>query len=198
MKDGQIRIQRYYFGADWGFSIDPSVLVRCFIIGRTLYVDAEAYRVGCEIDHLPFLFGGMDDPEIRRLNGEAFTSLMTKKKELWRGIPGARKWKIVADSASPEIISLMKRRGFPLMVEAKKGAGSVEKGIEFLQGMEIVVHPDCVHTLEELASYSYKIDKHTDDVISVLEDKNNHVIDALRYALEGQRTSNYNLEALAT
>jgi hypothetical protein len=35
-------------------------------------------------------------------------------------------------------------------------------------------------------------------VISVLEDKNNHVIDALRYALEGQRTSNYNLEALAT
>ena len=33
---------RYYFGADWGFSVDPTELVRCFIIDRTLYVDYEA------------------------------------------------------------------------------------------------------------------------------------------------------------
>jgi phage terminase large subunit len=38
-------------GADWGFSVDPSVLVRCHIIGRKLYVDYEAYQVGCEVAH---------------------------------------------------------------------------------------------------------------------------------------------------
>jgi phage terminase large subunit len=101
-----------------------------------------------------------------------------------------------ADSSSPD--AYMKRHGFPRMTEWKKGAGSVEDGIEFLQSFDIVVHPECPHTAEELANYSYKIDSKTDEVIPVLEDKNNHVIDALRYALEGTRHSTYNLDALAS
>ncbi len=44
----------FYFGADWGYSVDPTTLVRCFIDGRKLYIDQEVYRVGCEIDHFPF------------------------------------------------------------------------------------------------------------------------------------------------
>jgi phage terminase large subunit len=92
----------------------------------------------------------------------------------------------------------MKRHGFPRMTECKKGAGSVDDGIEFLQSFDIVVHPECPHTIEELANYSYKIDPKTDEVIPVLEDKNNHVIDALRYAVEGTRRSTYNLDALAS
>jgi phage terminase large subunit len=43
-------------GADWGFSVDPSVLVQCYIVGKTLYVPYEAYMIGCEIDSLPDLF----------------------------------------------------------------------------------------------------------------------------------------------
>lgn len=152
---------RYYYGADWGFSVDPTVLVRCYIEGRTLYVDREAYKVGCEIDRTPALFDA---------------------------IPGARKWPIRADSARPETISYMNRNGFNI-VSALKGAGSVEDGIEFLKSHEIVVHPDCRHTIDELTLYSYKIDKLTDEVLPVLEDKENHVIDALRYALEGARRS---------
>ena len=46
----------FRFGADWGFSIDPSVLIRCYIDGRRLYVDHEAYMIGCEIDQLGDLF----------------------------------------------------------------------------------------------------------------------------------------------
>ena len=51
----------------------------------------------------------------------------------------------------------------------------------------IVVHPRCVHTIDELATYSYKVDKLTDAVLPVLADKDNHVMDALRYACESAR-----------
>jgi phage terminase large subunit len=49
------------------------------------------------------------------------------------------------------------------------------------------VHPDCRHTIDELTLYSFKTDKLTGEVLPVLEDKKNHVIDALRYALEEAR-----------
>ena len=68
-----------------------------------------------------------------------------------------------------------------------KGARSLEEGIEFLRGFDIVVHPRCTHTIDELTMYSYKRDPLTGAVVPLLEDKNNHVIDALRYACEGAR-----------
>ncbi len=154
-----------YWGSDWGFSVDPSVLVGCFIVGRTLFVAYEAYKVGCEIDHLPALFDKAD-PERKGL---------------------ARAWSITADSARADTISYMKRNGYPGITSARKGAGSVEDGIEFLKNYDIVVHPDCVHTIDELTHYSYKVDKLTDKVLPILKDEKNHVIDALRYALEDVR-----------
>lgn len=150
----------FRYGADWGFAIDPSVLVRCYLVGRKLYVDYEAYEVGCEIDRLPDLF---------------------------MQVPEAEKWPITADSARPETISYMRKHGFPRMSAAVKGAKSVEEGVAFLQGFEIIVHPRCKHTIDELATYAYKKDKATGKPIPVLEDKDNHVIDALRYACEGVR-----------
>ena len=48
-------------GADWGYAIDPSVLVQCFIEGRNLYVPHEAYMIGCEITQLPDLFDRVPD-----------------------------------------------------------------------------------------------------------------------------------------
>jgi len=149
----------FRFGADWGFSVDPTVLVRAYIVGRTLYVDHEAYAVGCEIDNTPALFDK---------------------------VPGSRRWTIRADSARPETVSYMQRKGFRI-VPAVKGPGSVEDGIEFLKSYDIVVHPRCLHTIDELTSYSFKVDPKTDEILPVLDDKNNHVIDALRYACEGLR-----------
>jgi phage terminase large subunit len=49
------------------------------------------------------------------------------------------------------------------------------------------VHPRCTHTIDELTLYSYKTDPATGAILPVLEDKKNHVIDALRYACEGVR-----------
>jgi len=176
----------FYFGADWGFSIDPSDLSRCFIDGRTLYIDQEAYMVGCEIDHCPFLFGGMQDKELQELNPEAYAALK-KKNVQWKGIPGARQWPITADNARPETISYMRKHGFPLMRPSIKGAGSLMEGVEFLQSYDIVIHPRCKHTIDEYTYYSFKTDPRTDEVIPVLVDKKNHVIDSDRYAIENVR-----------
>lgn len=162
---------RFYFGADWGFSVDPTVLVRMFIgrhvdgvaiadpNGRNLFFDYEAYRVGCEIDATPALF---------------------------RTVPGAEKWPITADSARPETISYMNGKGFNIR-SSKKGAGSVMDGIEFLKSFDIVIHPRCKHTLDEFSLYAWKIDPHTGEILPVLSDKKNHVIDSARYSLESLR-----------
>jgi phage terminase large subunit len=156
---------RFYLGADWGFSIDPTVLVRAFIRDRTLFIDHEVYKVGCEIDRTPALFDSLVPDE-----------------------PGmARRWPVTADSARPETIDYMRRHGYPQIKGAKKGPGSVEDGIEFLKSYDIVVHPRCRHTIDELTLYSYKTDPLTSEVLPILGDKKNHVIDALRYAVEGTR-----------
>ncbi len=147
-------------GSDWGYSIDPSVLVRCSIDGKRLYVDHEAYMIGCEIDQLPDLFDR---------------------------VPEARKWFITADSARPETISYMQKHGFPKINSAIKGARSLEEGVAFLQSFDIVVHPRCQHVIDELTLYSYKTDPLTGKVLPMLEDKHNHCIDSLRYACEGIR-----------
>lgn len=147
-------------GADWGFSVDPSILVQCYTVGRKLYIPHEAYMVGCEIDKLPDLF-------------------LT--------VPGSEKWWITADSARPETISYMQKHGFPKMGAAIKGAKSVEEGVSFLQSFDIVVHPRCRHVVDELTLYSYKTDPLTGEVLPVLADKDNHMIDGLRYACEGVR-----------
>jgi phage terminase large subunit len=107
-------------------------------------------------------------------------------------VPEAEKWPITADSARPETISHMRKNGFPKMTSAIKGAKSLEEGVEFLRSFDIVVHPRCTHLIDELTMYSYKTDPLTGKVVPILEDKNNHVIDALRYACEGARRAGKN------
>ena len=153
----------FYYGADWGFSNDPTTLVRCFIQDNCLYIDNDIWGIGVDIDKTP---------------------------ELFDHVPGCRKWRIIADSARPETISYMRRSGFNI-VGAKKGKGSVEDGIQFLRGFkEIIIHPRCKHTLDEFKTYSWKIDKLTGEALPVPEDKNNHCIDALRYAIENVMRAN--------
>jgi hypothetical protein len=136
---------------------DPTTLIRCFIKGKTLYIDSEAWAIGCEIDNTPALF---------------------------EKVEGSRKWPIKADNARPETISYMRRQGFNI-TGAKKWQGSVEDGIEYLKTYDIVIHPRCKHTIDEFNHYSYKVDKQTGDVLPVIVDANNHLCDSLRYALDG-------------
>ena len=152
----------FYLGADWGYAVDPTVLIRCWVQGRMLYIDGEVYRVGCEIDHLPQLFDTLDD-----------------------GM--ARQWPIRADSARPETIAYLQRHGYPKLRPARKGPASVKEGIIFLQSYDLVVHPRCRHTIDELTMYRYRTDPLTGIVTPQLMETTNHVIDALRYAVEQVR-----------
>jgi phage terminase large subunit len=145
-----------YLGADFGFN-DPTTLVSCRIGGRTLYVENEAYAVSCDIDRTPALF---DE------------------------VPEARKQTIRADSSRPETISYLQQHGYPELVGVDKWPNSVEEGVQFLRQFErIVIHPRCEHVAAEFRLYSYKVDRLSGDVLPELQDKHNHCIDALRYAL---------------
>ncbi|MDE1138180.1 MAG: PBSX family phage terminase large subunit [Paraburkholderia tropica] len=194
---------RFFFGADWGFAQDPTTLNRSFVRGNTLFIDWEANSLrqnngkGVDLDEIWKLFAGAE-------------GMRPKQREQWQagdglkypGIPGARQWKIKADSARPETISLVAKQGFNISAAAKWG-GSVEDGITFLRGFdEIVIHPRCVETIKEFEKYSYKVDKQTGDILPIIVDKHNHHIDGIRYSMDGyirgRNGLNISSEALQT
>jgi len=143
-------------GADWGFSTDPTTLIRCYIKDRNLYISHEVYKIGCEINDTPALFDRIDN---------------------------IRQYTIRADNARPEIISYMQRQNFRIE-SAEKWPGCVEDRVQFIRTFEqVIIHPDCTHTAEEFRLYSYKTDKRTGDVLPDIVDKHNHCIDAIGYAL---------------
>ena len=148
---------RALFGGDFGFSQDPSTLIKAWIYDECLWIEYEAYKIGVELED----FGQFYDQ-----------------------IDGARSNRIYGDNSRPETISYIKRQGFDIR-PCIKWAGSVEDGIAHLRGAyrRIYIHPRCVNTIKEARLYSYKVDKRTDRVLSDIIDGNNHCIDAIRYAL---------------
>lgn len=159
------KADRLLFGADFGFAKDPNTLLRQFILNDCLYIEYEVYGVGVELDYMPAFYDK---------------------------IPESRKWPIKADSARPETISYLKRQGFNISA-AKKWQGSVEDGITHLRGFkQIIIHPRCKETAKEARLYSYKTDRITGEVLPIIEDKNNHCWDAVRYGLDGYITQKSN------
>lgn len=149
---------RLFYGADFGFSTDPSTLIRFFILGNNLYISHEAYGVGVELDHMP---------------------------EFYDAVPGSRRWPIGADCSRPETISYLARQGFRIHA-AEKWPGSVEDGITHIRRFEkIVIHERCKNMADEASLYSYKVDAKTNQVLPLVVDKHNHCWDAVRYGLDG-------------
>ena len=143
-------------GVDWGFSQDPTCLIRMFVFDDCLWIDKEVFGHKKDFDVLPFMF---DEIETSR------THLLQ------------------ADCARPDTISYMKKKGFNI-VGAPKGKGSIEDGISFIRSFKkIYIHPDCQEVATEFKMYSYKVDKLTNEVLNIILDKWNHGIDAVRYAL---------------
>lgn len=148
-----------YYGLDFGFANDPTAAVKLWINDKKLYVEHEAYKVGLEIDDTAAYIG--------------------------KHVPGIERHTVRADNARPETISYLKRKGLPRIKPCEKGKGSVEDGIEFIRSFDkVIIHPRCVNTAKEFRLYSYKTDRHTEDILPVPLDDYNHAIDAIRYALE--------------
>lgn len=148
---------QFYYGADWGFSNDPTCLVRMWIRDRKLYIDWEAYAIGIELDDLP---------------------------EFFSRVPESQRWQIMGDNARPETISHMCRHGYHVE-GVEKGKGSVEDGIEFIRSFEeIIIHTRCPNTLSDFNNYKWKVDRLTGLILPVPADGSDHAPDAVRYAVE--------------
>lgn len=148
-----------YFGLDFGFSMDPTAATKIWINDNRLYVEYDCGKVGLELDD---------------------TADFLKKN-----IPGIEKYIVRADCARPESISFLKRKGLPRIVGCEKGKGSVEDGIAFMRSHdEIILHPRCVGTIEEMGLYSYKVDRLTGDIMPSIVDRYNHFLDSARYGIE--------------
>lgn len=153
--------------------------------------DHPAVRTVCGLD-----FGYTNDPS-------AFIVLMidTKSQDLWvwdefyeKGLSnrkiaekvesmGYRKEKITADSAEPKSIDEL-HHTFHLRIKgAKKGKDSIKNGIQWVQELKIHVHPRCVNFLTEISNYTWDKDKFG-KTLNVPIDDFNHLMDAMRYALE--------------
>lgn len=148
----------FLFGADWGFSTSPTVLIRFWVDleNYRIFLDYEANKVGVDIKDTAALF-------------------LT--------VPGSMHWPIIADSSNPQIISHLNMMGFNIKA-AKKGKGSVEVGIKWLQDFDIIIHSRCKKAIEEFTNYKYKVDPDTKEPTGVLLKEYDHTSDALRYGSE--------------
>lgn len=147
----------FYFGLDWGFSQDPTAVIRCFIVDKELFIDYEAGGVKVELDYTHRLIDT---------------------------VPQAKANVIRADNSRPESISYVKRQGYRIE-PVYKWAGSIEDGIAFIRSFkQIHIHTRCFNTANEFLLYNYKTDRLTDNILTTIIDKHNHYIDALRYGLQ--------------
>lgn len=142
-------------GLDFGFSQDPTAFIRSHYDKKkkTIYIFDEYYETEVFTDDLAKYLH-------KALNGDS----------------------VICDSSEPRSIADLKRNGVRA-VGAKKGPGSIEHGIKWLQSNKIIVHEKCINTIKELSSYKWKEDK-DGNVLPKPVDLNNHLIDALRYSYE--------------
>ena len=145
------------FGLDFGYTNDPSALFAGLISKerREIYVTDELYKKALTNNKLA--------EEIKNM--------------------GYGKERIAADSAEPKSIDELYDLGLKGISGARKGKDSINNGIQFIQGYKIIVHPRCVNFLTEISNYTWAKDKF-DKPINKPIDMFNHLMDAMRYALE--------------
>lgn len=158
---------------------------------RTLYVFAEDVQSAFGLD-----FGYTNDPTAFFAG---FIDLEKKKIYVWdeiyeKGLSNRRiceriteagygKERITADSAEPKSIDELK--GLGLRVKgATKGKDSINNGIQFIQDFKIYIHPRCNNFITEISNYTWDKDKFGTTLNKPIDDFN-HLMDAMRYALEG-------------
>ena len=146
------------FGLDFGYTNDPSALF-CGMIDQTqkkIYVFDEMYKKG--------------------MSNEAIHAEITEM--------GYSKERITADCAEPKSIARLYDLGIYRIRAARKGKDSVNNGIDFIQDYEIIIHPRCVNFITEISNYTWDVDKFENKLNKPIDDFN-HLMDAMRYALEG-------------
>ena len=143
-------------GLDFGYTNDPTAFFLGFLDqeNKKLFVWDEMYKKGLS-------------------NKRIFEEINSL---------GYSKERITADSAEPKSIDELK--GYGLRVSpAKKGKDSILNGIQWIQDLEIIIHPRCINFLTEIGGYTWKEDKFGKKLNEPVDDMN-HLMDSMRYALE--------------
>lgn len=150
-------------GIDWGFAADPFVWLKLHYdkTRRCVYIYDEVYKV--------------------QLTNPRAMEIIKSRTQAW----------ITADSAEPKSIEEFDSNGFKI-VGANKGPDSVRYGIKWLQQLAFIYidKERCPHTYEEFTLYELEKDKNG-EFKDKYPDKNNHCLDATRYALEDDMNNNY-------
>ncbi|MDD4109835.1 MAG: terminase large subunit, partial [Prolixibacteraceae bacterium] len=155
-------------GLDFGYARDPAAMPHTHYdrTRKTIYVLDELYGTEMTNDILA--------EEIKKIIGNQY---------------------VVCDSEDPKSIAELRQYGVKTL-PARKGPGSVNHGIQWLQQQTIIIDVNCQNFKNEISQYKWKEDK-DGNVLTVPVDKNDHLLDALRYAYEdeflaaGQRRTNY-------
>lgn len=144
------------FGLDFGYTNDPSAFFVGFVDlqEKKLYVWDEMYERGLS-------------------NKKIFEKITSM---------GYSKDRITGDSAEPKSIDELKTLGLRIS-GAKKGKDSILNGIQWIQDLEIIVHPRCVNFITEISNYTWDTDKFGNKLNRPIDDFN-HLMDAMRYGLE--------------
>lgn len=156
------------FGLDFGYTNDPTAFICCL-------VDQEAKEIYIFDEHYQKAMVNTDIANMIKYKGYA-------------------KEQIIADSAEPKSIEEIRRAGIYSIREAQKGKDSILNGIQFIQQYKIYVHPKCENTIIELSNYVW--DNKEGVILNKPIDDYNHLMDALRYAMETLKLSSGWMEAL--
>ncbi|WP_413926764.1 PBSX family phage terminase large subunit [Clostridioides sp. ZZV14-6387] len=145
------------FGMDFGYTNDPSTLFCGLVdeVSKEIYVFDEIYKYG--------------------MSNEKLYREVSRK--------GYSKEHITADSASPKDIDHLRELGLRNIKGSRKGKDSVNNGIQYIQDYKIIIHPKCVNFLTEISNYTWDKDKFGNKINKPIDDFN-HLMDAMRYALE--------------
>ena len=149
---------RSAFGLDFGYTNDPAALF-CGLIdqgSKTIWVFDEIYRRG--------------------MSNEAIAEEVTRA--------GYAKEKIRADCAEPKSIDRLYTLGLSHIRKSRKGKDSINNGIDLISDFHIIVHPKCVNFITEISNYTWDTDSKTGKKLNKPIDDFNHLMDAMRYALE--------------
>lgn len=146
------------YGLDFGFSQSHTAFVKVWVKDECVWIEKEACKLKLDLDYtIPYILDRC---------------------------PEAKDSVILADSARPESISYLKRHGLSQIEPVHKGTNSVEDGISFLRSFRnIYIHPNCENSIREFTMYSYKVNPMTNDITNVVDPKNDHTCDAVRYAV---------------
>ena len=145
------------FGLDFGYANDPSAFF-CGLIdvaNKEIYVFDEIYKNAMK-------------------NRQIAEEIIRK---------GYGKEKIVADSQEPKSIDELYDLGLKGIRKSRKGRDSINNGVQYIQDYKIIIHPRCVNFITEISNYMWDKDKFDNPVNKPVDDFN-HLMDAMRYALE--------------